>query len=249
MSGSVRIRDQKILATKSGNRCAMPYCRRKLVVDASGHDDESLVGVMAHIRGEKPGAARYDPAMTDEERNSHRNLIFICANCHKTIDDQETTYTVEKLITIKLDHEKLVNYLTKKEIPEVTFVELDQVTKYLVTGQGTDSVSFTLLSPTEKIKRNELSLAIEQLIKTGLAQAKQVGQYIDRHPDIMYGERLKHGFVDEYRKLRGADGLKGDDLFYALLNFAFNDNDDFTVRAAALSVLVYLFEKCEVFEK
>lgn len=77
MSGTIKSKDQKILCTKSGNRCGMPDCRKILVVDETANDPASLVAEMAHIRGEKPGAARYDASMSDIERNAHPNPTLL----------------------------------------------------------------------------------------------------------------------------------------------------------------------------
>ena len=83
----------------------------------------------------------------------------------------------------------------------------------------------------------------------GLTQAKHVAEFIGNSPDAHFGDRLKEGFVSEYKRLLNEDGLKGDDLFSALLDFASAGKGEFRIRAAGLGVLVYLFEKCEVFEK
>lgn len=249
MSSTIPVREQRVLCTKSGNRCAISECRKVLVVDKTENDRESLAAAMAHIRGEKPTAKRYDTSMADSERNSYDNLILVCPNCHKVIDDQPNTYTVEKLHKIKSQHEKWVIESTEKEIINVTFVELSVVTKYLISGQFVSSDSLTIIPPKEKIKKNELSASIEQLITMGITQVRQVNSFISKCPDIEFGERLTQGFVVEYERLKNKEDLKGDDLFNALLDFASGKSNDFKNRAAGLAVLVYLFEKCEVFEK
>ena len=101
MGGNIPKRDLKILCSRSGNRCAMPTCRTKLVADKTDNDRDSIIGEVAHIKGEKPSSARYDSSMTDQDRNCYDNLIFVCGNCHKIIDDQPNTYTVEKLHYMK----------------------------------------------------------------------------------------------------------------------------------------------------
>ena len=249
MSGTIPVRDQKVLCTRSGNRCAMPECHKVLVVGKTGDDGESLVAQMAHIKGERATSPRYDVSMTDPERNSYGNLILVCNNCHKVIDDQPSTYSVERLHEIKSQHEKWVVELTEKEIINVTFAELSVVTKYIISGQFVSSDSLTIIPPREKIKKNDLSASIEQLITMGMTQVRQVNNFISKCPDIEFGERLTHGFVTEYKRLKNEEGLKGEDLFNALLDFASGKNNDFKNRAAGLTVLVYLFEKCEVFEK
>lgn len=249
MSGSVGTKDQKILCTKSGNRCAMPDCQNKLVVDGNAQDDASLVAEMAHIKGEKPGSARYDANMPETDCNKHENLILVCPSCHKKIDDQPNTYTVDKLLEIKQNHEKRIIESMQKEISNVTFVELGVVTKYLVSGTATQSDSLTLITPKDKIKKNGLSHTIEQLIVMGMTQVKQVGNYIEKCPDMDFADRLRQGFVAEYDRLKNTENISGDDLFNSLLDFASAGSADFKQRAAGLAVLVYLFEKCEVFEK
>ncbi len=138
---------------------------------------------------------------------------------------------------------------TEKEIINITFAELNVVTKFLISGQFEPSESYEIIPPKEKIRKNELSASIEQLITMGMTQVRQVGSYISKSPDVEFGDRLSKGFVAEYERLKNEEKLKGDDLFNALLDFASGKSNDFKNRAAGLAVLVYLFEKCEVFEK
>lgn len=249
MSDRISSKVQKILCTRSGNRCANPECRKILVVDKTDSDIESLVAQMAHIAGEKEGSPRYDNTMTTKERNSYANLIFVCGNCHKMIDDQPNTYTVEKLHEMKTNHEKWILESTEKEMTNVTFTELDMVTKYLLSDQVVTTDSYTLITPKEKIRKNELSSETERLIRSGMVEVKEVGQFIDGSPDMHFGDRLKQGFVIEYERLKNEMGLTNDELFNGLLDFASGKSENFLQRAAGLTVLVYLFEKCEVFEK
>lgn len=248
MSGNIPLKDQKIVCIKSGNRCAMPDCRKELVIEKTDGDPAAIIGRIAHIKGDKIGSARYDPNMTeDNERNSCENLIFVCGDCHTKIDSQPNTYTVEELLRIKNEHEAWARDSMKKEVINVSFAELSVVTKFLVSGKYVPSDSYTVVPPKDKIKKNKLSGEVEALITMGMTQVKQVADFIDKCPDIEFGERLKQGFVEEYERLKNEEGLEGDDLFNALLDFASGGSSDFKQKAAGLSVLVYLFEKCEVF--
>lgn len=249
MSGSVSRKDQNVLCTKSGNRCAMPDCRKELVAEGNDKDRSSLVAQMAHIKGEKPGSARYETTMPDADRNKHENLILICPSCHKKIDDQPNTYTIEKLVEIKQNHEQWIIESTRSEMTNITFAELRVVTKYLMSGQETRGDSLTLITPKDKINKNGLSQTVEQLILMGMTQVKQVGNFIEKCPDIEFADRLRQGFVAEYSRLKNTEQISGDDLFNAMHNYASGQSTVFKQRAAGLAVLVYLFEKCEVFEK
>ena len=68
--------------------CAFPKCGKHLTYEAKVGDD-TYIGEAAHVRGEKPTAARYDATMTDEERDNVRNLIYMCTDHHTIIDKVE----------------------------------------------------------------------------------------------------------------------------------------------------------------
>ncbi|MEW6608369.1 MAG: ABC-three component system protein [bacterium] len=204
---------------------------------------------MAHIEGEKPGSARYNPDMTERERSSYSNRIVLCRNHHKIVDDQPQEYSVQRLKEMKNKHEEWIEDSTEKEILNITFAELSIVTKYLISDQSEPPDRYDIIPPKDKIKKNMLSSRIERSIVSGMTQVKQVADFINKVPDIEFSDRLKAGFVNEYNKLKNIDGFMGDDLFDALVGFASGESSDFKQKAAGLAVLVYLFEKCEVFEQ
>jgi hypothetical protein len=249
MSSNIPPKDQKLLCLRSGNRCAFPKCWTLLVEDKTDKDHESIIAEMAHIKGEKPNAARYDPDMTAKERNSYDNLILVCRIHHKIIDDQEDTYTVEKLHDFKRKHEASIQNCTEREMPNVTFVEIKSITSYLISYPVTTGDSMTIITPKDKIKKNALSPVSELQITHGYLQVKLVKEFIDKHPDIEFGERLKQHFVAEYTRLKNDELLTGDELFDRLADFASAGIGNFRERAAGLAVLTYFFEQCEVFEK
>lgn len=71
----------KRLYALSGNKCARPNCEQEILT-AEGAN----LGQMAHIHGEKEGAARWVESMTPEERRAFENLILLCRNCHGLIE-------------------------------------------------------------------------------------------------------------------------------------------------------------------
>jgi len=243
----VKEREKHIIIAQSGNICAFPECDQTLVIEQNG-SRSAIVGAAAHIKGENPGAARYDENVTDEERNSSDNLIFLCQNHHKIIDDQPTIYTVEVLMKMKNDHKKWVIENTRKSLPEITFAELEVVTKYLLSNSPTDD-NIEIICPREKIKKNQLSAEVENEIISGMVRISLVKDYINQSIDPEFGERLKQGFVDKYNRLTKEENIRGDDLFDSLLSFALNGSRDFRRRAASLVILVYFFEQCDIFEK
>ncbi len=66
-----------------------------------------LNGDVAHIAGEKPGSARYDSEMTDDQRRDYSNLMLLCPNHHRLIDALEVEgHTAEGLAEMKRRHEE-----------------------------------------------------------------------------------------------------------------------------------------------
>ena len=91
----------KRLFALSGNLCAFPKCRTRLV----SRDCKTIVGEVCHIRGDKPTAPRHDPIQTDRDRHAAGNLILLCGTHHKVIDDQPAKYPIEALTKMKEMHE------------------------------------------------------------------------------------------------------------------------------------------------
>ena len=89
----------KKLYALSGNKCANPDCQRELVKDGT------LLGEIAHICAANPNGPRYDLSMTDDERRGYSNLILLCGDCNKIIDDNPDKYPVGLLREWKQKHE------------------------------------------------------------------------------------------------------------------------------------------------
>lgn len=103
---------EKILFANSGGRCA--FCQKtfyKII-----EDQIAPFYRIAHIRGLRPGSARYDPAYPEEKLNDYENLIILCANCHDIVDSAPEQFTVEELDEMKKLHEKKVDASIRKEL-------------------------------------------------------------------------------------------------------------------------------------
>ena len=237
-----------LLYIKSGRRCAMPNCQQDLIEKTSS-DKKIHISEAAHILPFSNHGPRASTHSNQDTRNLEKNLILVCANCHVIIDKDPETYTVEKLREIKNNHENKVWEKLNNDIPNVGFSELEDILKYLSSDQITIQNEYTLLTPTEKIKKNNLSSQVAQSIVRGMIGANQVSLYLEKHQDMQQGKRIRERFVEEYRKLRNEEKLTDDNLFWALCDFASLHSNEPEKTRAGLSVIVYLFEKCEVFEK
>jgi len=129
------LKTRSIILTRSGNRCAL--CRRKLVVDATDTDAPSQTGAIAHIHAEHVGGPRYDPSLPEEYVNGVENLLVLCHNDHKVVDDQPEHYTAEKLRGLKCAHEKWVDKkLEEEKEDEPGFMERRATGKEIVDLLG-----------------------------------------------------------------------------------------------------------------
>lgn len=104
----ISLKTHKMLWGRSGNMCAFPECKKILVADESLTDDPSVIGEESHIVGRKKNGPRGKSNLTIEQRDYYGNLILLCRNHHKIVDDQEKEYTVEILKGYKISHEKWV---------------------------------------------------------------------------------------------------------------------------------------------
>ncbi len=243
-------KDQKILFGKSASYCSHSDCDKPGISEETDLDPPVVLGEMCHIYGHSEGGPRFNPDLPPEERDCYDNLILLCGYHHKLVDKQPNTYTAEVLIEWKKQHERWVKERIEIGIQEVTFEELGLVTKGILQSPALPSTDFVAIDPGSKMKKNNLTEEIRFLLTMGLAKAKEVENFVmsmaKLYPD--FPERLKSGFVEEYNKLR-SQGFEGDSLFMALREFAGMRSNDFKIQAAGLSVLCYLFDKCEVFEK
>lgn len=240
----------KLVAFRTGNRCAFPGCDDRLIEPGTALDEPVILGEIAHIRGENPGAARYDASMTNAERQRHDNLMVLCRRHHRIIDGQEATYTVEALLAMKADHEQRVERLFEAAVGRVGFQELTTICNALMRDPEAGSSDFMVIPPAEKLAANGLTARSGSLLRMGLSKAAEVTNFLDRMSvlDPDFPERLRTGFVEAYQR-HVAEGLTGDDLFTALVAVAAQGDPALERQAAGLAVLSHLFEVCDVFER
>ena len=195
-------------------------------------------------------AFRHDPKMSEADRNSATNLIWLCPNHHTVIDKSVQDWPAEKLLDMKATHEGQVREALEQSFADVSFEELKQAVAQIYRSMPTDASDFTISPPDQKLLKNSLSEESRFLIISGLACRKAVTDFVrdSAQLDADYPERLKAGFLEKYHALR-REGHQGDDLFDLMCDFAQQGMRSNVTRAAGIAVLVYLFEICDVFEK
>ena len=123
---SISSKTRKQLWALSGNRCAI--CK-KLLFQKNEKGESCNVGEECHIISEKPNGPRHYSNYGDYD--SYENLILLCNEHHKTIDDFSniSTYPPHKLYRIKSEHENWVERTLGKRRP--TKEETDDILRKL----------------------------------------------------------------------------------------------------------------------
>ncbi len=236
------------LAMLSGNQCAMPDCHKLLKEKNSNNRN---IGKAAHIYGLNEDSARYKADMTDEERNHIDNLLYLCPNCHEKVDETNPEdYPVEYLIKIKKEHQKSAFETTERSMSEVGFAELEVVVKAVVSAAHYDaSNTFEITPPKEKMEKNKFTNTLKNFITPAFMKTSEVKQYIKTFAQAYpkFPERLAQGFKNKYNEL--SNTYSGDALFWKIYEFANDGRQGEVEKAAALAIIVYFFEACEIFEK
>jgi hypothetical protein len=94
------------IAKRAGWLCADPECRRQTVGATSDGAGEIMVGEASHICAAAPGGPRYDPGMSEDERRSAKNGIWMCKVHGTSVDSDDPKFTVELLRGWKAQAEK-----------------------------------------------------------------------------------------------------------------------------------------------
>jgi hypothetical protein len=68
-------------------------------------DQGVVIGEVCHIRASSPGGPRFDPTLSEAERDKPENLVLLCPKHHKIVDKNEGTYDVVRLTEMKAAHE------------------------------------------------------------------------------------------------------------------------------------------------
>ncbi len=86
--------------------CSNPNCKQPTLLPSSENEDEYIMdGEVAHIKDAREKTQRFDEKMSDDERASISNGLYLCAKCHTEIDKNKgADYPVELLEKWKKDH-------------------------------------------------------------------------------------------------------------------------------------------------
>lgn len=240
--------DKNYLWSASAGQCSYPGCRKQLVLPGTDKDGAVTIGEIAHIFAHSENGPRPNPEGFNEKTNSYENLILLCPNHHRQVDGQSNTFTVSDLIKWKRDHESWVAHQVK--VAEFTSADLEVIINWISDNSQPPSTDYTILPLAEKMAFNSMSVTTQKTINMGLVRVGEVKTFITQVSMLQsnFAERLLEPLKNLYEALKMA-GHSSDVIFEELRQFACGHSMDFPKQAAGLAVVVYFFERCEIFEK
>ena len=86
--------------------CSNPNCRQPTLLPSSENEESYIMdGEVAHIKDARELTIRFDENMSDDDRASISNGIYLCAKCHTEIDKNKgIDYPIRLLEKWKKDH-------------------------------------------------------------------------------------------------------------------------------------------------
>ena len=135
---------------------------------------------------------------------------------------------------------------TQNTARSVGFSDLEPVISALENRRP--DPSFAALSPpsAQKLEKNRLSHEAVELLKFGRLKVRLVERYFENNVRVELGEGIAEAFRNRYAELRDLE-LSDDQIFTYLQQFAGVSGEP-KRQAAAMGVLAYLFDRCDIFE-
>jgi hypothetical protein len=193
----------KKLFSLSGNICAFKSCNSKII-----DEFESVIGVICHIEGEKPGSPRYNSNMTDHQRNNFENLILLCPTHHAQIDKNQELYSVSYLKEMKSRHENKY----KNNIYEIPPKILDIVKVSVNTDEYSLERAHNYLNLSKALKNSET-------IKLWYEKFEYIFKWLKISSPIKNHERLMlDDIFERILQIKANDNKKFEDLLITFLD-------------------------------
>jgi hypothetical protein len=96
------------LGKRAALTCSNPDCGALTAGPTFDEDGSVNLGEAAHIYGLTVKSARYTASLTTSELSDITNGIWLCRNCHKSIDNDELRFPVDLLFQWRRMHEAAV---------------------------------------------------------------------------------------------------------------------------------------------
>lgn len=259
----------KRLFALSGNQCAFPGCTVKIVQETSDY----LISQICHIEAAEPEGQRYNPNQSDDERRSFENLVLLCPN-HHVVTNDEVIYTVEKLKTIKKDHEekmllkfstdgvmakypaglvKVINQISSSGLFDQDITADENLNSFKIEDkiQHNDIKEHKQILEEYKVYHGKLNKIYEEIEQEGSFKKEQLLNNIKRFYLSAKG-KLTDGSIDSVRG--NADRLidEVEKSLWQVIEKSNNLSEDVLFEAIELSIQIIMvdaFMRCKILEE
>ena len=236
----------KRLFAVSSNECAFPKCATSIIDQVSG----KVLGEICHIKAQNSDGPRFDETQSETERHAFENLILLCPTHHTVIDSDIQSYSPERLIEMKSEHEGK----SEKEYDYPDFLiqqlidKLDITTKIfsnsnVVEGNQYAEVIQNITSPVEIKNRISYNEILPHLHEENTPLSKVISEILNASHESNDSELIElcqeeltgwpnppqteshHRIIEVYisvNKIQKAWGLTNDELWRE-----FESRDDF----------------------
>lgn len=182
---AITSKTRKELWARSGNRCSI--CKKELVKQLSEKEGTFIIGDECHIISSSADGPRYRPGLGDYD--SYDNLILLCKNHHREVDENCTSYSEELLHYIKTNHENWVRESLDKSDPNKKMVKKPRFVKRILTGKELlnllQHVAFMYRDYDEPANDEECALIADTF--------QYFSDIIDIYSDLEISELIKEG--------------------------------------------------------
>lgn len=187
--------------------CSNPKCRKLTIFPSQDPEKAISTGVAAHISAAAPGGPRYDPSVTQRQRSSIENGIFLCATCATMIDKNSgLDFPAELLRKWKADHEEWMRDGRHEPVARTTsalsapllelYFDGGSTVINLEKGRVTESERNDRIKDTlsERVIRLDIQIA-----NKGSTPASDIDVFIDvKGPFMLYDEKQLRQLWDVY---------------------------------------------------
>lgn len=115
---SISDRTRKILWARAAGRCSFPDCELELTSlsnsTRNSQPPETIIGEEAHIIAQNLGGTRGNINIEENQKDLYSNLILLCRNHHRIVDDPSNNYTTTMLHDMKQKHENKIELSLNK---------------------------------------------------------------------------------------------------------------------------------------
>ena len=135
---------------------------------------------------------------------------------------------------------------SRGDIEGVVLDDVVEVISYLEQVEPSPTEEPLSAPSVDKIAKNDLSGDVLELLRAAKRKDHLVKRFFEFHPRPNFGEKIAEAFRGRYRELKDSGQLP-DDIFVGLQR-ATGAQGSAKGQVAALAVLSYLFDRCDIFE-